>query len=561
MNNVEIKYIQTKTKLLTIEINGYLLHSKYDPVKEAKRIIEKEFIENYVHVLFGFGLGYLAEAFAEKVSREQLIIVDPFKEQLALENSEVIDSNDEKEIKSRLKNSLKNYSREVKVICAPNYEKIAPIAYHNLLKIIKDVQRFNQVEENTIRFGSEFWQENYIKNLIYAFSDNSLNELEKKYECPIVIASGGPSLTKQLSLLKTIREQVILIASGSTVNSLVSEGITPDYIVTIDGAEANYRHFKDLVLPDSILLYCLSSNYKIQQEYIGKRYPFLTTNDFRVGEHLKESLNINLPYMAGGGSVAHFAFTIAIFLTNGPIALIGQDLAFTNNQSHATNNKHHKVIDEKLLKDRDAFEVEGYFGDKVLTDYSLYSMKTIFEKLHKGIVHSAPIFNCTEGGVKLDGFMQLPFESFIKKYIGNILIEKIEQEELSNSNSICILIEQLRKEINVYNQLEKDLVDAISILKANQHNSIFKQADLKKLDKIDRKIKDNFNLVMMDRIVEPLTIDVLRNFKANERDKPKQNFDRVYNQNLELYSRLLEASKKSKRFTLETIEIIETTKL
>lgn len=39
-------------------------------------------------------------------------------------------------------------------------------------------------------------------NLYYVHKDQSLKELYNKYDCPVILASGGPSLTKQLPLLK-----------------------------------------------------------------------------------------------------------------------------------------------------------------------------------------------------------------------------------------------------------------------------------------------------------------------------------------------------------------------
>lgn len=558
MEQITIKYLPTKNGEETIELNGLLLHSKYNPIKEAQRIVEKEYEENYVHVLFGYGAGHIASALGEKLNgTEKIIIVEPFLKELNINDEYVIGMDDYKKIKELISAKLENYSREIKVICSPNYEKLATLEYKNLLQLVKDLQRENQVDENTIRFGSESWQENYIKNLVYAFEDMSLKELEKKYDCPVVIASGGPSLTKQMPYLKKIRNNIVLIAAGSTINSLLKNEIEPDYVVTIDGGIANYNHFKGLKLEKTVLLYGMSSHYQIQQEYDGQRYALLTTNDFRVGEHMKEKYKIDLPYMAGGGSVAHFAFTIAMFITSGPIALIGQDLAFTNNETHAGNNKHHKVIDRDYLQSRDAFEVEGYLGDKVMTDYVFYSMKQAFEHLHEACYHESPIYNCTEGGIKLQGFKQISFNEFIHNYVKNIIIEPINEKNKKKAQ-FTLLIEQLNQEIIVYNKIEKNLQDALSLLKINKQLGYFKQSVLKKLDKIDRKTKEYFEMIMMDRIVEPLTVDVLRNYKAKSKETSKESFERVYNQNLELYMRLLEVTKKSKKFTMATIE---TTKL
>lgn len=557
MSNLEVQLFLSKTGNTIAEVNGYLIHSKYDPVKDAKRIADKEYKENYIHVLFGYGMGYLADALQAKMKgEEQLIIVEPFKQFLNSENQDVIYIEDKSKILNRIKNALHDNSREVKVICSYNYDKLAPKEYLGLLKDIKDVQRINQVEENTVRFASGFWQENYIKNIFYAIQDVPITKLEKVYNCPIVIASGGPSLTKQLPLLKKVRKNIILIASGSTVNSLIKEGIDPDYIVTIDGADANYKHFKELNTKTATLLYCMSSNYKIQQEYKRNRLPFLYLKDYSYKKYLKNHFNVDLPMLAGGGSVAHFAFVIAMFITNGPIALIGQDLAYTENLTHASNNKNKKVVDDSFYKKRDAFEVEGYFGEKVMTDYALFSMKKTFEELKSLYKHLAPIYNCTEGGAKIEGFNQIPFQQFINDYICKEEVLKVEIEQSTNKELVGKLFEKFNSEIELYSKLEKLLNDAIYALKLEKNNLNFSNGLLKKLQKIDDKTNCLFKEVLMEDIVKPLTMDVMRNYKEKVNETPKERFNRIYNQNMTLYSQLLEVTKNTKQFTIEAIETI-----
>ena len=61
-----IKYITAKDGNETIEVNGYLLHSKYNPIQEAESLIKKEINKNYVNVIFGFGRGYVSNALAKE---------------------------------------------------------------------------------------------------------------------------------------------------------------------------------------------------------------------------------------------------------------------------------------------------------------------------------------------------------------------------------------------------------------------------------------------------------------------------------------------------------------
>ena len=561
MKDVTVNYIATKTGLDTVELNDYLLHSKYDPMKEAERIVQKEHKENYVHVLFGYGLGYIADVLKLKMkNKKELIVIDPFKSILCPDNDDVLDFENIELIRAKIWHTLRHDRQDIRIICSPNYDKLAGEEHLLLLKSIKEIQYMKVVSENTNRLFNEIWQENYIKNLVCATQDASVSELYKVYSCPVVIASGGPSLTKQLPLLKKIRNQIILIASGSTINSLLHERIEPDYVVSIDGSDANYTHFKDLNLIDSTLLYSLTSNYKIQHEYTGERYAFLPlTEDKHIEHRLRTAYHIQLPVIEGGASVANSALTIAKYITSGPIALIGQDLAYTNNLSHAAHNKFQKAVDNVFYKENQAIEVEGYYGDKVMTDYPFLTMKESFEILHRRIKHSAPVFNCTEGGLKIQGYDQIPFTQFINEYVSKDEVQKVKPLK-KEYITLAELGNIFAKEIEAYEKLEKLCNEAIDVLKKDENKVVFSKNTLKILNKVDKKVKEHAKEVLIYDIITPITMDVMRYFKEKENETPKERFERTYNQNKVLYSRLLEAIKKTKIFTLEAVKIIENEK-
>ena len=62
---------------------------------------------------------------------------------------------------------------------------------------------------------------------------------------------------------------------------------------------------------------------------------------------------------------------------------------------------------------------------------------------------------------------------------------------------------------------------------------------------------------MMERIVEPITMDVMRNYQAKKDEKPSETYQRVYEQNLMLYSELLNVVKKSREYTKVTLDKIQ----
>lgn len=560
MELLNIKSITAKDGNETFEVNGYLLHSKYNPNREAESLIKKEINKNYVNVIFGFGGGYLADALVkEEISNDKILFIEPITtfERFDTKQYDIVFGDNLDTIQEAIEGKLRFFSRKINVICAPNYDKIFHSLYVNVLKKVKDIQNLNIVYNNTIRDLSVTWQENSIRNMLPTYINGSLNVLEKYYNCPVIVASGGPSLTKQLNLLKEIRKNVILIAAGSTVNTLITHNIEPDYIITVDGSEINYdSHFKDLKVKSAELMYASTSHYKIQKNFKNRQYAFLDTRENKYKEHVNKTLGIDLPNILGGGSVANFALSIARYLSTGPIALIGQDLAYTEGKTHAEGNKNLKDANTTFLTNQGAFEIEGYYGKKVMTDYSLFSMKESFEEIMRQIEDPNTIFNCTEGGLKIMNIQQKSFEHFCHQFVNRNSEVKLYNVN-ENKKDLAKYISTVREEIRIYKNIILELKLAQQALEKNTLSTEFAPSILKTLDDVDIKVAKLMKKVVMERINDPITLDVMTNYEAQGEETPEQKYQRVYEQNKELYDRLSKATEQSIQYTLDAIREAE----
>lgn len=560
MGALKINYLETKDKNITIEVNGYLLHSKYNPVKEAEKFVEKELNQQLVNIIFGFGKGYLSDAIQKlDVSKEKILFIEPIQEFEVFnqEQFEVLYGFDIEKIQLTIESKLKFFSRKIKVICAPNYDKLFSNQYLDLLQKVKEIQNLNIVYNNTVQGLSDVWQENTIHNNLYINKAYSLNKLKKYYDCPIVIASGGPSLIQQLPLLQKVRDNVILIAAGSTINTLLKYQIEPDYVISIDGSEANYtNHFKHLDLERTQLFFSSTSHYKIQKHYKNVQFAFLDTREEKLHKYLSEIYDLELPQILGGGSVANFSLSIGRFLTTGPIALIGQDLAYTNGQTHAEGNKNFKQANADFLKRQDAFEIEGYYEDKVLTDFSLFSMKESFEEIMQQIEGKETIFNCTEGGLKIKLMNQISFSKFCEKYVDSNEKVIMYKNKTFNPDYAKVAV-NFRREMGVYKSIIVEIKLALQALKRNTLKTEFSPSILKTLDSVDEKIAKLMKKAVMERINDPITIDVMTKYEAPISETDEERYIRVYNQNLELYERLLAAAEQTIQYTKDVLTEIE----
>ncbi len=568
IQDLKIEKIQAKSLDPTLKVNDFFLHSKYNPRKEAEQFAKSQYTENHVHLLFGYGLGYIAEALKKRLNEnDQLFIIDPLfkKTESLMEKSDfnVMIDVTENNIELKLNSLLNDYNVNVKIICSPNYDKLFPDLYNLVLKTVKDVLSVNAVFFNTVNFFAEIWQENYIRNLCHVFKDESLSRLEKVYDLPVVIVSGGPSLTKQIPLLKRIKDNIVVIAAGSTVNTLLHYDIEADFIVSIDGSIANYNHFKDNTFHKSKLVYSIKNHYKIRDQFKGLAFSFIPSFEPGMHRHIEKMTQKQLPTLLGGASVANYALTIAQYISSGPIALIGQDLAYTDNKTHAEHNKHFSTVNDNFKEERRTFLIEGYDGEDVLTDAVFLSMKKGFEQIAEVSNEAGRFFNCTEGGVKIKGFTQKTFQAFWDD------IKPVRQKNQPIDDKVSVIdipkwrefVCKIEAEIKIYEEIKLQLNKGLRHLKENPSKIIFNQKAIKGLDKVDEKLKQLFGKVSMDSIVEPITMDVLKKFLPKHSESKEEEYKRVFEQNEVLYNRLLNATNLSRTYTENLLDEIIKIKL
>lgn len=563
--DMKIEHLTSKRNIPTVTVDGLLLHSKYDPVIEAERIAQANYSMHHTIILFGYGLGYVVDELLKKIVHEHIIVIDPLIELGQLEISERHKNNKkliywQKSHTNTLGYTIAKLSAglelKLTVICSPNYDALFQKDYYELLRYLRDFQNRTQINNNTVTIFSKQWQKNMAYNLPSIVRDESLTVLHNKFDLPIVIASGGPSLTKQLPLLKKLEGHVIIIAAGSTINSLLASNIEPDFVVSIDGGEPNYNHFKDLKCDNTRLIYSTFNHHGIRQSFTKKAYVFAAMGQGVIKNYLHEKFNIDVPMVLGGGTVAHFTYSIAHLFNSGPIAILGQDLAYTNNQTHAQSNKHTKKIDKLEELDLELIKVEGYYGEDVITSKSFNSMKMTFEEIMKFHIPEVPVYNCTEGGIKIKGLPQMAFQEFADEYVDQNKIKdmSILDDESFTKKTTQEIIEILMEEQDTIDELEKVIEEALLTLEKNTSETQFKQKTLKKLDRLDKKIERLSKKVQIHFLVNPITLEIEMQFLEQPNETPEETYSRVFKQSHTLYERLLEAFKTSRELTEEVIE-------
>ncbi|EJM4881756.1 flagellin modification protein PseD, partial [Campylobacter coli] len=175
--------------------------------------------------------------------------------------------------------------------------------------------------------------EQFVYNLPQMITHPSYKELLSKRKGigdTAIIVSTGPSLTKQLPLLKKYANKATIFCADSSYPILAKHGIKPDYVLSLERIPLTSEFFNnDFGEFDKDILFVLKSYvHPHTTKYLQKnnRNFMLVSTYASFINYLKLD---DFGYFNMGFSVANMNFLLAIHLKHKNIVLIGQDLAYT----------------------------------------------------------------------------------------------------------------------------------------------------------------------------------------------------------------------------------------
>ena len=261
----------------------------------------------------------------------------------------------------------------------------------------------------------------YVYNLASMIKNPSLNELLAKRKAKFkscVIVSTGPSLSKQLPLLKEVQEKVVIFAADSAYPILMQNDIVPDYVCMVERTDFTAEFFKhDFGNKDDKTTFLLASLVHPNAiEYLEKR----GRNYILIPKHLNFAQYVDLKAFAllsSAVSVAHMAFAIALELEFKELVFIGQDLAYDDvGHSHPKDYQHSANFESEAYE---KIKVVAYGGEGFVESHEIWIFfKQILEDLIKYVV-SAKIYNATQGGARIEGMIEKPFSECCKDFSEN----------------------------------------------------------------------------------------------------------------------------------------------
>ncbi|ECH5533101.1 motility associated factor glycosyltransferase family protein, partial [Campylobacter jejuni] len=351
--------------------------------------------------------------------------------------------------------------------------------------------------------------EQFVYNLPSMITHPSYKELlskRKGISDTAIIVSTGPSLTKQLPLLKKYASKATIFCADSSYPILAKHGIKPDYVCMLERTEITAEFFnndfwefdKDIVF----IVKSVTHPHTIKYLQKNNRAFILVSTYASFIQYLKLDY---FGYFNMGFSVAHMACYLSLHLNHKNIIFIGQDLAYAENgNSHPDDYQNSANYESQMYEH---ILTEAYGGKGEVKTHHVWLMfkqnlEQDIEKIQKYL--DTKVYNCTEGGARIKGAIEKPFlwacENLLDKDL-NKPFEKLEPLSLNKQNEFLLKayykVYQSIKHcrdfndnfIKVYDKIKNSFMS----LQNSQKNEIFIQEIIQDIDKTKTQIDELYN--------------------------------------------------------------------
>lgn len=537
-NNIETCKNGCKTLKVLIDNKKVYLNSKYNPIKEAENYYKDFEKVNYetIILMFGFGLSYhISELYKKVKNRANIIVYEKDFElfDIVMKNIDIVDILENREIS--IITGEDKFSEIPIINCDYNLQYIPiykDLYLEDYLKFIKEIKEIINIRDSnfcTLEFFKKTWMKNNFYNLEHIMNSYILNIFKDIFkDKPIIIVGAGPSLNKNVKLLKEIEGKICIICAFSAAKVLEKEGITPNFLCSIDSEQYGIEDF-EANIP---LLYSSYSNNDLLKKH--KTSKILHTQSNYFFKHLFGD-SFMFDGVVTGPTVTLFATDCARFLGASKIILIGQDFSWNKNNAHAVGSVH--IIDEEY-KNYHHYNLEkiDIYGNTVYTNTAFLGFKNSFERLTETLPEDVELIQATEGGLEIKGTKTLTLRECIDLYCVDKFFCDVKQtiNKVFESNDILCKEENKEKVYDKVKDFYKDTLEMKKLLKESKtlskrllknvkySNSKKSKNDsiIKRLDNIDVKIKKNSALksimsTYMNDITSFSIIDEVENEDTN----------------------------------------------
>ena len=331
--------------------DGTALHSLYDPVREAKQLIDTISDETFV-VFAGIGGGFhIREYLARYPGRDCIVAesspgaIDRLSELIGL--SDVLSDGRVTVIDDCTDGSVKDLLSRTYLPALHGDFRLVPLRSWQA-RHARELSVFAEdIRESLAGISADFsvqshfgklWFRNFFLNIATASTVPFIIP-EATGGGPggkkAVVAAAGPGLETFLGELLVRRDSYVIFSTDTAYGTLVSSGIVPDYFVSIDAQPVSARHAMHHFSPATTIIIDLCGNPDIALRARESGAPVL----FAAGGHPLARYASDFAYLpafdTSSGTVTLAALDAAHSLGYSDVIVPGADFAYINGKPYA----------------------------------------------------------------------------------------------------------------------------------------------------------------------------------------------------------------------------------
>jgi len=541
--------------ILDTEKNDFIYQQPNIELVNQVKNFHEEYVRYPVLFFYGIGNGLLVKALLENDSLEHLIIIEPNIEliYIALNFIDISDDIESERLIIQLSSSV-NFTTALKIMERKHVKPYAKL--YNLHSMSTYYERNYQDDMNDVSsifiraykhivvgHGNDTMDaligiEQHVANIDKMLETYKTTDLfKKKISDVVIIVSTGPSLTKQLPLLKKYASYITIISVDASLPILYKEGIVPDIVTSMERVVETATLFDNLdnkflkntyfVVSSLADLYTM---YKLQnQKLLISMRP------------LSYMLYYNLDdfgYLGSGMSASNLAYQLAAHMDYKDIILIGQDLAYSKDGvSHADGHKY-TFNENNKNKKFSTLMIEAYGGQGLVKTTIIWDMfRNFFESDINEAAECCEIttYNSTEGGARIIGAIEKPFKDVLEDVVdtskekGQIKLRRVRKDLSAKLKKLAK--KQTDHMIEYGSTLKKEIEELfLKVTKECEH-----------IDSIDKKDVDYNSILKLIDEIDEIKVEVESLEFSKMYIDTVQSY--IYHQELNLAKLMVENSK------------------
>ncbi len=372
---------------------------------------------------------------------------------------------------------------------------------------------------------------------------------------PAVVAAAGPSLDKQLPLLRAHRDRVVVIAIGQTLKALRQAGIEPDLVHVLESKDVS-QQLTGAGDTRQLIVALTPDAHPAIYDVPARAVFTATTGGSPMGGWIAKATGESR-FTMGGGTVAQGAVGLAVMMGCNPILLIGQDLAFTDGRAYAQgsaydfvqvelaedgtcaltemNQKASLINDPSRLTTRDRVSkgrivwVDGWNeGERVPTWRAYASFIEQYREIGLGLARRGyQLVNCTEGGARIPMVDHRPFREMLEALPDERLEARrrlLAVHDEAPRSTLADYAEAIRAAHRRLDELEKEILRARRFEREMRERLAFARGEQQQIEllrgiaRCEKKLREQLERApWLDALVQPEIYAAMAEQRRRER--------------------------------------------